>query len=141
MQGFHTTSSHTAPSPSPSIDYVFFPVPSTPSNPLSALRVPLLPDNYAPDRSVGSAHAHELPDQPLLRNEISVIAAHPETVAVASAMTEVVSMAEELSLADLTKPFAERVEEVKVRGVLRSLWEDLMDDVLGEKVEVKTAPA
>lgn len=136
MQGFHTTSSLPAPTASPTIDHVFFPVPSATEYASFSLRVPLLPDNYSPDRSVGSAHALETPVEPLLRNEISIIAARPENVTVASALTEVVSMAGELTLADLTRAFGEKVEEVKVPGALKALWEDLMDDVLGEKAKV-----
>lgn len=89
---------------------------------------------------MGSAHAPELPDLPLLRGEISVVAAHPEAVAV-GALTEVVGVAGEMSLGDLTRAFAEKVEEGKGAGVLRGLWDDLVDDVLGEKVEVKVVPS
>ncbi|KFY76528.1 hypothetical protein V499_03863, partial [Pseudogymnoascus sp. VKM F-103] len=82
MQGFHSTTSSPAPSAAPSIDFVFFPTQDAISTPhVSALRVPLLPDNYTPDRSVGSAHAPEAEVMPLERSEISIIAARPETVA------------------------------------------------------------
>jgi hypothetical protein len=141
MQGFHTTSSAPAPAAAPSIDYVFLPaMPQPASESFSALRVPLLPDNYTPDRSVGSAHAPEVPDAPLSRSEISVIAARPETVA--SALTEVVGLGREMGLGELTRAFREEVVRVEgeVVGGLRGLWGDLLDDVLGEKV-VKVARA
>lgn len=75
---------------------------------------------------------------PLLRSEISIVAARPETVA--SALTEVVG-AGEMGLGELTRAFAEGVERVEgeVVGGLRGLWGDLLDDVLGEKVKVARA--
>ncbi|OBT71231.1 hypothetical protein VF21_09895 [Pseudogymnoascus sp. 05NY08] len=134
MQGFHTTTSTPAPSASPSIDFVFFPAPVESSTHTSMLRVPLLPDNYTPDRSIGSAHAPEAEVMPLERSEISIIAARPETVA--SALTEVVGLGREMGLGELTRAFKEEVERVEgeVVGGLRGLWGDLLDDVLGEKV-------
>jgi hypothetical protein len=100
---------------------------------MSMLRVPLLPDNYTPDRSIGSAHAPEAEVIPLQRSEISIIAARPEMVA--SALTEVVGLGREMGLGELTRAFAEGVERVEgeVVGGLRGLWGDLLDDVLGEK--------
>ncbi|OBT84758.1 hypothetical protein VE02_06310 [Pseudogymnoascus sp. 03VT05] len=134
MQGFHTTTSSPAPSAAPSIDFVFLPSISQPTTSnMSATRVPLLPDNYSPDRSVGSAHAPEAEVMPLERSEISIIAARPETVA--SALTEVVGLGREMGLGELTRAFGEGVERVEgeVVGGLRGLWGDLLDDVLGEK--------
>lgn len=76
---------------------------------------------------------------PLLKNEISIIAARPEFVA--SALTEVVGLGREMQLGELTRAFAEGVERVEgeVVGGLRGLWGDLLDDVLGEKVKVARA--
>lgn len=68
---------------------------------------------------------------PLLRSEISVVAAHPEDV-VAAALTEVVgNEAEEPSLSDLTKVFGGE-EETQGSGALKTLWNDVMDDILGK---------
>ncbi|ELR06614.1 hypothetical protein GMDG_08087 [Pseudogymnoascus destructans 20631-21] len=122
MQGFHTATSSPAPVAMSSIDFVFFPTHDAITTPhQSALRVPLLPDNYTPDRSIGSAHAPEAEVMPLQRSEISIIAARPETVA--SALTEVVGLGREMGLGELTRAFAEGVERVEgeVMGGLRGV--------------------
>jgi len=137
MQGFHTSPPAAAKADPSTIDFFFFPTLLTepPTNPFSKLRVPLLPDNYSPDRSPGSPHALETPVMPLLRSEISVVAAHPEDV-VAAALTEVVgNEAEEPSLSDLTKAFRDEGEETKGPGALKTLWNDVMDDILGKKAK------
>lgn len=101
-------------------------------NPFEKLRVPLLPDNYAPNRAPGSPHALDTPDVVLMQEaEPRIFAAFPEDV---SAMSEVVGdESRDMSLNDLTKMVKERFEEAKEEGVLKSLWNDVLEDVLGQK--------
>ena len=89
MQGFRTSAPKAAAHDSSTIDFFTFPeIPSEPPlNPFAQVRVPLLPDNYSPDRT--ASHAAEALDTPLLRPEIHIVAAHPERVAPA-ALSEVV---------------------------------------------------
>ena len=105
---------------------------SPPLNPFEKLRVPLLPDNYAPNRAPGSPHALDTPDVVLMQKaEPRIVAAFPEDV---SAMSEVVGdESRDMSLNDLTKMVKERFEEAKEEGVLKSLWNDVLEDVLGQK--------
>lgn len=100
-------------------------------NPFSKLRVPLLPDNYAPNRAPGSAHALDTPDVVYIKER--VVAAFPEDV---STMTEVVGdFSKEISLGDLTKLVREKIAKVEVKEAtaLRSLWNDVMEDLAGKK--------
>jgi len=63
MQGFRTSAPKQAAHDRSTIDFFFFPeVPEPPpTNPFARLRVPLLPDNYSPDRSANSAMLSRLP--------------------------------------------------------------------------------
>ncbi len=135
MQGFKTSAPKQASRDNSTIDFFFFPeIPEPPpANPFSKLRVPLLPDNYNPDRSPGSFNALETPDAPLPRAEISIMAAHPERVMPAS-MSEVVgNEGLDVHIDALTAGFSSKVAELKEPGVLKELWGSLMDDVLGPK--------
>jgi len=135
MQGFRSSAPKQAIHDSSTIDFFFFPeVPEPPPvNPFAKLRVPLLPDNYNPDRSPGSAHAVETLDEALPRPEIVIVSSHPEDV-VPAALTEVVGNAGlDVDIADLTKVFQTKVENLKEDGVLHELWSGLLDDVLGPK--------
>jgi hypothetical protein len=135
MQGFRTSAPVQAAHDSSTIDFFFFPEipPEAPKNPFSKLRVPLLPDNYTPDRSADSAHAMESLDEAVPRPEILIVASHPEDVAPA-AMTEVVGNdAVEQDIDELTKSFKHDVEEIKEPGMLKELWSGLVDDLFGPK--------
>lgn len=103
-----------------------------PLNPFEKLRVPLLPDNYAPNRAPGSPHALDTPDVVLIAEaEPRIVAAFPEDV---SAMSEVVGdESRDMKLSDLTKMVKNRFEEVKEPGALKSLLNDVLDDVFGQK--------
>jgi len=135
MQGFQSSAPKQAAGDSSTIDFFYFPeVAELPSdNPFSKLRVPLLPDNYNPDRSADSAHAVETPDAAVPGPEIMIVASHPSDVAPA-AMTEVVGNAGlDMDIGDLTKSFHEKVEELKEPGMVKELWDGLMDDLFGAK--------
>jgi len=136
MQGFQTSAPKQAAHDTSTIDFFFFPpVPEPPpTNPFAKLRVPLLPDNYSPDRSAESAHAVETLDEAVPRPEISIIASHPENVAPA-AMTEVVDNAGlDVDIAHLTAGFSSTViDKPKEPGVFKELWSNMVDDIFGSK--------
>ncbi|KAK0106991.1 hypothetical protein ONS95_003706 [Cadophora gregata] len=140
MQGFRTSAPKQASRDNSTIDFFFFPeVPAEgPVNPFQKLRVPLLPDNYNPDRSPESAHALEALDEAVPRPEISIMAAHPENVA-PSAMSEVVGNdGLDLDIGQLTSAFSTLLPtsskgECKEPGVIKELWSGLLDDILGPK--------
>jgi len=136
MQGFRTSAPKQAAHDNSTIDFVFFPENPTelPSNPY-VMRVPLLPDNYTPDRSVGSPHELEALDEAVPQPEITVVASHPDNV-VPAALTEVVNNAGlDVDIAELTKAFNKKVEVMEEASALKELWSDLMDDILGPKVK------
>jgi hypothetical protein len=136
MQGFKTSAPKQTAHDSSTIDFFTFPeIPEEPPiNPFAKLRVPLLPDNYTPDRSANSAHAAEAFDAPIPKPEIHIIAAHPENVA-AVAMSEVVGNdGVDVDLASLTKGFTNTpLTALKEPGVIKELWTGIVDDIFGSK--------
>ncbi|KAH7356543.1 hypothetical protein BKA65DRAFT_209056 [Rhexocercosporidium sp. MPI-PUGE-AT-0058] len=137
MQGFRTSAPKLAARDTSTIDFFFFPEipPAEPTNPFQKLRVPLLPDNYNPDRSPESGHALEALDEAVPRPEISIMAAHPENVAPA-AMSEVVGNdGLDVDIGQLTSAFSTLLPDIKGKqpGVIKELWGGLMDDILGPK--------
>jgi hypothetical protein len=139
MQGFRTSAPKQAAHDASTIDFFFFPeTPEPPpTNPFAKLRVPLLPDNYTPDRSANSAHAPESLDEAVPSPEISIIASHPENVTPA-AMSEVVGNdGLDIDIGQLTAGFSSTaIKELKEPGVLKELWSGLVDDILGPKRKV-----
>jgi hypothetical protein len=118
------------------MDCFFLPeIPETPINTFSNLRVPLLPDNYHPDRSANSLHAPESLDEALPSSEILIVASHPEDV-LPVALTEVVrNEAIDVDLEELTKCFkVAETDEVGEPGFLKELWTGVVDDILGSKM-------
>ena len=125
-----------------------------PTNPFARLRVPLLPDNYSPDRSANSPHAAESVDEALAKPEISVVAAYPEMVLPAM-MSEVVGNdGLDVDIGQLTKGFVhtpiaymqsvkesvtETIAEKTGDGGLKELWSGIVDDILGPKSGSKSA--
>jgi len=134
MQGFRTSAPKQTAHHSSTIDSFIFPeLPAELSDNTYVMRVPLLPDNYTPDRSVGSPHELESLDKAVPKQEITVIASHPDHV-VPAALTEVVNNAGlDVDVADLTKSFHQKVEDMKEAGVLKELWRGFVDDILGPK--------
>ena len=137
MQGFQTSAPKQAPHDMSTIDFFFFPeIPADPPlNPFAKLRVPLLPDNYNPDRSPESGNAIE-PEVfgDGVRSEISIVASHPEDV-LPAALSEVVGNdGEEVDLSVLTKGFSSTpLEDLKEKTMVGELWSGFVDDVLGPK--------
>jgi hypothetical protein len=134
MQGFTTSAPKQLRGDASTIESFIFPnVPAeAPVNPFDKLRVPLLPDNYYPNRSADSVHAAEELDAAMPRSEISIIAAHPDNVSPA-AMSEVVGNdGLDVDISQLTSGFSDLMPtEIKEPGVLKELWTGIVDDILG----------
>ena len=115
------------------LDFAFLPEfeSEASQDPFSRIRVPLLPDNYAPDRSANSPHALETLDGAVLGSEISVVAAHPEQVT--AALSEVVgNEGLDVDIGQWTSMFSSTSsKEPSEDGILRELWKSVVDDVFG----------
>jgi hypothetical protein len=136
MQGFRTSAPKQAAHDKSTIDSFTFPeVPEPPpANPFAKLRVPLLPDNYNPDRSANSAHAVETLDSAVPAPEIHIVASHPDSV-LPAAMSEVVGNdGLDVDIGQLTAGFSSTSsQELKEPGIFKELWSGLIEDVLGAK--------
>lgn len=163
MQGFHTTTQHPqrssqAETPTiphshpmdfavlPSADDLLF-ANTTPSTSTSTpafttvdqIRVPLLPDNFAPARSPALGHPAEAPDAPLAAPEIVVLAADPSRANAVSPLSEVEGMGPDgaelmfvhSSGARLGSGGGSGGEGEFAGGMLRGLWDEVVGDVLG----------
>jgi len=135
MQGFKSSAPVQAARDNSTIDFFFFPqIPAAPpANPFEKLRVPLLPDNYNPDRSPGSINAIEATEVPHPKDEISIMASRPEQILPAT-MSEVVGNNElDVKIEELTEGLSSKIAELKEPGMLRELWGSFLDDLLGPK--------
>ncbi|KAF4636251.1 hypothetical protein G7Y89_g1834 [Cudoniella acicularis] len=136
MQGFRTSAPKQAVRDTSTIDYFTFPeaLEEPPANPFYKLRVPLLPDNYNPNRSADSAHAAEEVDSAIPSAEINIVASHPENVTPV-AMSEVVGNdGLDVDISQLTAGFSgTSLSDLKEPGVLQELWNGLVDDIIGPK--------
>jgi len=142
MQGFQTSAPKQTSNDKSTMDFFFFPeIDEPPTNPFAKLRVPLLPDNYSPDRSADSVHRIESIDEALPKAEISIVASHPENVAPV-AMSEVVgNEAVDVELGQLITGFTDTAlhEMKEQQGTIKDLWNGLIDDILGPKAGSKVA--
>ena len=143
MQGFRTS----APKPSrldtSSIDFAYLPNlhVEAPYDPYMHIRVPLLPDNKTPP----SNRLPEAFDAPLPQPEIVVIAANPDDVYTASALTEV----EGMGVDGIELGFVHGLEGSSSsgggdellggQGMIRDLWKGLVDDVFGGEAKARVA--
>lgn len=153
MQGFHTTPSpRYAQADVSTIDFAVLPTreqlfPSAPDDSFSRVRVPLLPDNFAPNRAaVPGSFAPEALDAPLRAPEIIVMAADPSSVNAVSALTEVEAFSPdgvELSFAHDFPGGSSRggaaQEERYAGGMLKDLWAGLKEDILSPGGQAKPA--
>lgn len=146
MQGFHTTQApRYAQADVSTIDFMVLPTREQlfggqDNAPGPRVRVPLLPDNFAPDRA---SFAPEATDAPLAAPEIVVMAADPSSVNAVSALTEVEAFSPdgvELSFArgwgagrDAPK------QETYAGGMLKDLWAGLKEDILSPNGQAKPA--
>lgn len=131
MQGFRTSAPKASRGDVSTIESFIFPeIPeAAPLNPFSKLRVPLLPDNYS------ASHVAEVIDGAVSRPEISIVAAHPENVAPA-AMSEVVGndgLDVDIGQLAASAGIVETSSEVKEEGVIKELWNAVVDDLIGAK--------
>jgi hypothetical protein len=136
MQGFRSSAQKQAAHDSSTIDFFFFPeIPEPPPrNPFAKLRVPLLPDNYTPNRSPDSGHSLEELDAALPGPEISIVASHPEDVVPATISEVVGNDGLDVDITQLTGAFSNAIgKEDKQSGVLKELWTGFLDDILGPK--------
>ena len=137
MQSFRTSAPAPAPvSGPPTIDCTVLPsfsaLHGVEAEPLP--RVPFLPDNHTPNRSV-VGHSRDTPDPPLAAPEILVVAADPSRVA-PSALTEVEGMGVDgVELRFVHEPEPEEPEQ----GMLRDLWSGFVSDVVGDQQNPKPA--
>jgi len=140
MQGFNTsTSSHShfhisPPGPSPHIDAYIFPQSDLSAASSSEIfRMPILPTNSS------TTHA-EAAGEAVIKPEIHTVSADSTHIATPSAMHEVTDAGfEGFDLSGTVAVMGEKVMEVgegarKEAGVVRELWEGLLDDVLGKKM-------
>ncbi|KAF3760585.1 hypothetical protein M406DRAFT_358239 [Cryphonectria parasitica EP155] len=143
MQSFHSTPTATARSDISTIDFAFLPslADSSPSaDSFAQVRVPLLPDNFAPERPPAIFAPELQGDVPLPRSEIIVMAADPASVSAVSALTEVEGMGPdgvELRF-DFESRAPAEAEGEYAGGMLTDLWKGLVEDVLGGQ---KSRPA
>ncbi|KAG0645963.1 hypothetical protein D0Z07_7720 [Hyphodiscus hymeniophilus] len=136
MQGFRTSAPAQAAHDSSNMDFFVFPETpeEPPTNPFARIRVPLLPDNYSPDRSANSAHAAEAFDTPVLKSEIHIVAAHPERVAPAALSEVVGNDGVDVDLSSLTKGFGNTpLKALKEPGVIKEILSGMVDDIFGVK--------
>ncbi|KAK1955827.1 hypothetical protein LY78DRAFT_663999 [Colletotrichum sublineola] len=135
MQTFAASpaSSSSAGGPIASMDFTTLPMSYEPlpaANEFAGMRMPLLPDAYTTKhRSLyeQSPAAEVLPSS---RPEISVIAAHPENVTTAAALTEV----EAFGVDGVELKWAHESEvEAETQPGLRDLWKGLVNDVMGSQ--------
>jgi hypothetical protein len=136
MQGFQTSAPKQAVHDSSTIDFFFFPdVPEPPpKNPFAKLRVPLLPDNYTPNRSPDSGHSLEELDTAVPAPEISIVASHPEDVVPATISEVVGNDGLDVDITHFTKAFTKTSDkDTKEPGLLKELWSGIVDDILGPK--------
>ena len=98
---------------------------------IAPVRVPLLPDNFHPDRGLIDGHAPEVGDGPVARPEIVVVAADPSTVSPASALTEIEGMGVDgvaLNFAHIASSSGTPGSGGESHGMIRDLWKGLVDD-------------
>lgn len=154
MQGFHTTPApRYAQADVSTIDLAVLPTReqlfgggAAGEDAFSRVRVPLLPDNFAPNRAaVPGSFAPEAADAPLRAPEIVVMAADPSSVNAVSALTEVEAFSPdgvELSFAHGVgggRGAPQEEEERYAGGMLKGLWAELKEDILTSNGRAKPA--
>lgn len=145
MSSFHTTPASNAQADTSTIDFAFLPSfeslnPRSNVDPFAQVRVPLLPDNSVADHR--PLHPPEALDAPLAQPQIIIMAADPTRVSAVSMLSEVEGMSPdgvELSFAHDNWGRRPAEEQQYAGGMLKTLWDDLVDDVFGEKQKMKPA--
>ncbi|TDZ15848.1 hypothetical protein Cob_v011143 [Colletotrichum orbiculare MAFF 240422] len=138
MQTFSSASAASSSAFGPStMDFTTLPFTAEPSpsaNEFLGMRMPLLPDAFTvKHQSLYEQQAASVEDLPSSRPEISVVAAHPENVTTAAAMTEVEGFGVDgVELKWAHDEVAPQEQQQQQPG-LRELWKGLVDDVVGRK--------
>ncbi|KAE9579821.1 hypothetical protein CGCF415_v012064 [Colletotrichum fructicola] len=134
MQTFSSSSPASASPALASMDFTVLPASfdaAPAANEFAGMRMPLLPDSFTTKHQ--SLYEQTLAeDLPLSKPEISVIAANPDNVTTAAALTEVEAFGVdgvELKWAHESEAAAEDAHQPG----LRDLWKGLVDDVVGRK--------
>jgi hypothetical protein len=137
MQGFHSSAAPAARVEAPLLGFTVLPMlhaeaAAAREAAANIVRVPLMPDNFSPDRS---SFPSEAPDAPLPAAQISVVAAHPENVL--SALTEVEGIGldgVELKFVHEPSPPAATAAAASPsgQGMIKDVWYGMIDDVLGK---------
>ncbi|KAK3326407.1 hypothetical protein B0H66DRAFT_550878 [Apodospora peruviana] len=144
MQGFRTSAPKPTRLDTSTIDFAYLPnlhlEAASQPDPWMNIRVPLLPDNDSP---APGFRKPEQTDAPLARPEISVVAANPEQVYPASALTEV----EGMGVDGVELKFVRNLHDstsndlgLGGQGMIKDLWKGLVDD-LGFGANGKQKPA
>ncbi|KAK1980344.1 hypothetical protein LZ30DRAFT_629401 [Colletotrichum cereale] len=141
MQTFAASSSSPVGGSLASMDFTTLPMSYEPlpaANEFAGMRMPLLPDSFTTkhrslyEQAPGVA-AEALPSS---RPEISVVAAHPENVTTAAALTEV----EAFGVDGVELKWAHESEvAAEAQPGLRDLWKGLVNDVMGSSQQQKAA--
>lgn len=152
MQGFHTSPApRYAQADVSTIDFAVLPSREQlfggppGQDAFSRVRVPLLPDNFTPNRAaVPGSFAPEAADAPLRAPEIVVMAADPSSVNAVSALTEVEAFSPdgvELSFAHGFGASGRDApqDEPYAGGMLKGLWAGLKEDILSPGGQAKPA--
>ncbi|EFX04397.1 hypothetical protein CMQ_1325 [Grosmannia clavigera kw1407] len=134
---FRTTAPKAVRLDTSTIDNAVMPIIAEPvSSSLHSIRVPLLPDNFAPNREGLVGHAPEAVDGLLATPHVLVVAAHPELVTPASPLAEMESIGvdgTELKFAHTLEDSQSSSSSDKEPGMLRDLWKGIVEGVIGEK--------
>ncbi|OHE97518.1 hypothetical protein CORC01_07133 [Colletotrichum orchidophilum] len=134
MQTFSSSAAAaSSPTPISSMDFTILPISydPVPKNEFAGMRMPLLPDSFTTKHQSLYEQTAAEEALPLSKPEISIIAAHPENVTTAAALTEIEGFGVdgvELKWAHDSEAAAET--EVQQPG-LRDLWKGLVDNVVG----------
>ncbi|KAK1998917.1 hypothetical protein LX36DRAFT_575411 [Colletotrichum falcatum] len=133
MQTF-AASPASAGSPISSMDFTTLPMSYEPLpavNEFAGMRMPLLPDAFTTKHRSLYEQAPAAEVLPSSRPEISVVAAHPENVTTAAALTEVEAFG--VDGVELKWAHESEVAAEQAQPGLRDLWKGLVDDVMGSQ--------
>ncbi|KAI1007259.1 hypothetical protein K3495_g963 [Podosphaera aphanis] len=137
-QNFRTSVPERASYDNSTIDFCFFPLlldssGSDYDNP----RVPLLPDNYTPNRSLHSTLLTDSLDTALPEPEISIVASHPEHSLPAAISETFDNDGLDLNLSGLIAPATNQTSEIPEDSILKGLWHGVIEDIIAPKLKVE----
>ncbi|KAA6410405.1 MAG: hypothetical protein FRX48_05826 [Lasallia pustulata] len=140
VRHFNTTRSLKVPNDTSFIDFAYMPqYELTPPAESDIVRIPLLPDNSFPARQ---SAPYQEGIEPVTRPEISTVSGASTHIASPSAMSEVTDNhsieLDPFELVHKVQAAAAKMsglpaEELKEPGVMKKLWDGLLDDLLGAR--------